>query len=402
MFRSAVFNLKDIIKYLFYLVFLSIMIYIVNRYFLHKSENKNMNLPKVLEKQSLALIDIEYPQIQKIKNTQEKDKIDNEATEEVGEDFKENFFISLINTQMTVTAKDSRKTYNESQNLVEEDTGDEIKEYNDVSNNSDNNISLDTQDIGPDIQTQVVTENPLSDSYTDLYGSVKIKNETSYTLSENILNPENLNINSKNIIIFHTHTCESYTSSEMYPYTPTGSFRTTDLDYTVARVGDELENHLASYGFNVTHNKTYHDYPAYTGSYNRSLNTVQNMIQENQSDIIIDLHRDAIGSRPDYAPMVKIGDEYAAQIMFVMGTNGGGLYHPDWNSNLKFAIKVQEVANQMYPGLCKPIILRNSRYNQHLGKAACIIEVGSTGNTLEQTLTSMKYLASVFYATFGN
>ena len=402
MFRSAVFNLKDIIKYLFYLVFLSIMIYIVNRYFLHKSENKNMNLPKVLEKQSLALIDIEYPQIQKIKNTQEKDKIDNEATEEVEEDFKENFFISLINTQMTVTAKDSRKTYNESQNLVEEDTGDEIKEYNDVSNNSDNNISLDTQDIEPDIQTQVVTENPLSDSYTDLYGSVKIKNETSYTLSENILNPENLNINSKNIIIFHTHTCESYTSSEMYPYTPTGSFRTTDLDYTVARVGDELENHLASYGFNVTHNKTYHDYPAYTGSYNRSLNTVQNMIQENQSDIIIDLHRDAIGSRPDYAPTVKIGDEYAAQIMFVMGTNGGGLYHPDWNSNLKFAIKVQEVANQMYPGLCKPIILRNSRYNQHLGKAACIIEVGSTGNTLEQTLTSMKYLASVFYATFGN
>lgn len=46
-------------------------------------------------------------------------------------------------------------------------------------------------------------------------------------------------------------------------------------------------------------------------------------------------------------------------------------------------------------GLFKPIILRNSRYNQQLGKAACIIEVGATGNTLEQSITSMKYLAKV-------
>ena len=81
--------------------------------------------------------------------------------------------------------------------------------------------------------------------------------------------------------------------------------------------------------------------------------------------------------------------------MFVIGTNGGGLYHPDWQSNLKFAIEVQQKANEMYPGLFKPIIVRDSRYNQHLGKAACIIEVGATGNTLEQTITSMKYLAKV-------
>ena len=41
---------------------------------------------------------------------------------------------------------------------------------------------------------------------------------------------------------------------------------------------------------------------------------------------------------------------------------------------------MQEKANELYPGLFKPIILRNSRYNQHLAKAACIIEVGATGN----------------------
>ena len=81
--------------------------------------------------------------------------------------------------------------------------------------------------------------------------------------------------------------------------------------------------------------------------------------------------------------------------MFVIGTNGGGLWHPNWQQNLQFAIQLQAKANELYPGLFKPIILRNSRYNQHLGKAACIIEVGATGNTLDQSLTSMKYLAKI-------
>ena len=204
-------------------------------------------------------------------------------------------------------------------------------------------------------------------------------------------------VNKSNIVIFHTHTCESYTATEQNPYTPTGTYRTTDLNYTVARVGDELTNYLTQYGYNVVHDKTYHDYPAYSGSYNRSLETVQNILAQNPSDIVIDLHRDAIGSNSNYAPTVRIGEDYAAQLMFVIGTNGGGLWHPNWNQNLKFAIKIQEKAEEMYPGLFKPIILRNSRYNQHLAKEASIIEVGATGNTLEQCMTSMKYLAEVMH-----
>ncbi len=174
-----------------------------------------------------------------------------------------------------------------------------------------------------------------------------------------------------------------------------GSYRTTDLNYSVAKVGDKLEENLKNLGYNVKHNKTYHDYPAYTGSYTRSYATVKEILNSFNSDIIIDLHRDAIGSRSDYAPTVKIGEDYCSQLMFVIGTNGGGLNHPNWNSNLKFATKIQEKANELYPGLFKPIILRNSRYNQNLGKAACIIEVGATGNTLEQSINSMKYLAKI-------
>ena len=81
--------------------------------------------------------------------------------------------------------------------------------------------------------------------------------------------------------------------------------------------------------------------------------------------------------------------------MFVIGTSGSGLEHDNWKQNLEFAIKVQQKGNEMYPGLFKPIILRNARYNQHLGKAATIIEFGATGNTLEECEGAAKYLAKV-------
>ena len=180
-----------------------------------------------------------------------------------------------------------------------------------------------------------------------------------------------------------------------YEYEATGNYRTTDLNYSVARVGTELTNYLKEKGFNVTHNTTYHDYPAYSGSYARSLNTLKGLLEGKNTQLVFDLHRDAVGSSNEYAPTIKINDNYVAQIMFVIGTNGGDLEHPNWVQNLKMAVKIQEKANEMYPGLFRPIIIRNSRYNQHLTNGSSIIEVGATGNTMEQCILSMQCLSNV-------
>ena len=158
------------------------------------------------------------------------------------------------------------------------------------------------------LETDVVTNNPIAEKYQVEYGKVKIKNETEFELTQDILKPD-ITIENKNVVLFHTHSCESYTSSEKYPYTPTGTYRTTDLNYTVTRVGTELENQLKQYNYNVVHSTSYHDYPAYNGSYTRSLETVENILKTTPSDIVID----------DYAPIVKIGEnDVAAQIMFVI------------------------------------------------------------------------------------
>lgn len=52
---------------------------------------------------------------------------------------------------------------------------------------------------------------------------------------------------------------------------------------------------MKQYGKTVVHDKTYHDYPSYNGSYDRSLKTLSNMLKDNgDAEIAIDLHRDAV------------------------------------------------------------------------------------------------------------
>ena len=292
--------------------------------------------------------------------------------------------------------------------LMEKENQEEILEFDNIDKKENyieelkqeerkqEDINSEQEDSIIPVDTKVIQEKNKKDVYTDIYQTVKIKNESKYVLTEDMVKPDFDYLNKKDIIIYHTHTCESYTPTENSNYIPTGNYRTTDMNYSVVRVGSELTDCMKNKGYNIIHNVTYHDYPAYTGSYTRSLSTIQSLLDMyNTVDCIFDIHRDALGNNSDYGPCVQIGEEKVAQLMFVIGTDGGGLEHPKWNNNLKLAIKIQEEANKMYPGLFKPIILRNSRYNQHIANGAAIIEVGATGNTIEECIGSMRYLANV-------
>ena len=246
------------------------------------------------------------------------------------------------------------------------------------------------------LATQVVSEHNKKDVYNSTYSTVQIRNQTSFQLTQEMLTPD-ITFDKSNIIIFHTHTSESYTPSEAYPYVASGNYRTLDTNANVVGVGNELANRLIQKNINVVHDSTFHDYPEYNGAYTRSLKTVQGLLGSTPADLVIDLHRDAIADS-SYGPSVMIGEEKVAQLMFVMGSSEGGLSHPNWINNLKIAVKIQEKANEMYPGLFKPILLSKYRYNEHLAKGSCIIEVGATGNTMDECVASMKYLAEVISA----
>ncbi len=394
MFNVTVLKMKDILKYLSSFALAVMIIILIGKSLGKAKENGNSENGIIQKLESkidilsknnmMQALDLTIPVISNInKEYREIAKEDKEKDEEQNQ--SKNVLKGMLGVQISAI--------NGMENIEKEKSST-------ISEEEDNNENLENQtekieEAG--VETEVITQNPIKDGSNTNIRSVKIKNETSYQLTEDLFNTNDLVIDNKNIVLFHTHSCESYTSSEKYPYTPTGNYRTTDLNYTVTRLGTELETYLKKYNYNVIHNMDYHDYPAYNGSYTRSLKTVENILQTTPSDIIIDIHRDAIGSRNDYAPTVKIGEEEAAQLMFVIGTDEGGLWHPNWRENLKFAIKIQEKAEEMYPGLFKTMMVTTSRYNQHTGKYASIIEVGATGNTLDQCLVSMKYLAEVMH-----
>ena len=299
MFNVTVIKMKDIKKYLLGMIITVILIIGISKYF-----SKIADQTKKVQKTVITNNMIECLE-QTVAVSSIIEDEDSEQTKETIEE--KNLLNEILKTQ--ISSIDDLEETNQQEEKVEDNTSKE-----EIAKTEQQEI----KQVETGLKTQVITNNPLKESYNSQYQNVKIKNETEYTLTEDMLKPD-VTTDNKNVIIYHTHTCESYTSSEAYPYTPTGNFRTTDLNYTVARVGTELENQLKQYNFNVIHDTTYHDYPSYNGSYAHSLSTAENIIKTTPSDIIIDLHSDAIGSRSDYAPTLKIGEnDIAAQVMFVI------------------------------------------------------------------------------------
>ena len=325
MFKFTVIRLRDIVKITMIVIIVCMLCRVIFNIYKKRQEIIKFDLSNFIR----LGIDNESSIIKSYSRT----NITEEKTEEVEETAFNKKIKTLFKTGTNIF--NSKSIAKIEENITNTDVPEKIE-------------NQEQEETSTSLECTVVTPDPIKESYDLEYNGVKIKNETSYELTDEILNSNDLNINGNNIIIFHTHTCEGYTPSENYYY-ESENYRTQDLNYTVSKVGDELTNYLGTFGFNVNHNSTYHDYPSYTGSYNRSLSTVEGILQNFSSDIIIDLHRDAIGSKNTYAPTVKIGDDYCSQLMFVTGTNGGGLYHPNWSTNLKFAIKVQEKANEIYP-----------------------------------------------------
>jgi len=382
--KIKVVTIKDIIKYLAKMSLIFGIITIFAKFFY---DNKNVNNNFEFDSYKLASVIKQEVLLFRGNENQEFQIADEDYIKQTinGE-------LSMFKAVAATTNHSTKITQNDN-NLDNEENKDlESQEGSKGEEKQKDSENLEEAETG--INVEVLPSNIPDKTTYEVFG-VKIRNESDYNI-QNEIKDLNVKFNKNNILIFHTHTCESYTPTEQNKYNSTGNFRTTDLNYSVARVGDELEKYLINYGYNVIHNKSYHDYPAYNGSYNRSLVTVENILDENpDTDVVIDLHRDAIGDNT-YAPKVKIGDDYCARIMLVIGTDGGGLKHDNWRNNVKFAIKLAQKAEELYPGLCKPVIVRNSRYNHHVSNAACIIEVGATGNTLEECLNSMKYLSKIY------
>ena len=229
---------------------------------------------------------------------------------------------------------------------------------------------------------------------------VYISNRTHLTFDPAALSAAAVNIglgssDAPQILIMHTHATEAYTPSGTDVYTPTDNSRTLDGEQNMVRVGNEMKAVFESMGLNVLHDETPYDYPLYKDSYVRSGEGVKKYLEQYPSiKIVLDVHRDAIFDTNGKVlkPLTPIDGAKVAQVELVLGSPQGGDY-PNWQENLTLAMKLQKSMNTLYPTLARPVSIYTPVYNQNLTTGSLLVEVGSHGNTLQESIAGARLFA---------
>lgn len=195
------------------------------------------------------------------------------------------------------------------------------------------------------------------------------------------------------ILVYHTHAV-----SEGFADGKTGK------NHKIAEVGEELCKVLRKKGYSVLHDTS--DYDMVNGrldrskAYAKALTNLKRILEANPSiQVIIDLHRDGIGSN-DKA-LTNINGRKTARIMFFNGLSRNSkkeikyLKNDNLFGNLSFSLKLKLKAMELYPGFAKPVYLKGYRYNLHLKKRSMLVELGNQNNTFEEALNATKPLADI-------
>ena len=242
---------------------------------------------------------------------------------------------------------------------------------NNIINNGNNNLSssefvLNDKDIS---KCQVV-----------------IPNSSIHNTNVNIYNPKlkgTLNTAKPEVLIYHSHTTESYK--------PGSSFNFDDTQNVVS-VGDSIVSELQNgYAISAINDRTVHNVPDYNGSYGKSRITVGKYLQKfGDFKIIIDLHRDSIENHA--METVKMNGENVATFDMIMPHG-----NPHFAQNMKIANFIAAESNKLYPGLCHGIDTHYNKgidyYNQDMSNNSILLEVGSDINTTAEANATAKYIA---------
>lgn len=194
------------------------------------------------------------------------------------------------------------------------------------------------------------------------------------------------------ILIYHSHTTEAYSLLDTGYYISSDA-RSNNSARNMVRVGDDLTAYLEKQGFNVIHDRTIHD-KDYTKSYDSSRVTIEKYLEKYPSiEVTIDVHRDDItySNKTKVKPTAKINGKKAARMMIISGCEYNRVKNfPDWEENLKFDLQVQNKVNELYPGLMRPILFSERKYNMYETHYSFLLEVGTDANTLDEACYSAR------------
>ncbi len=239
------------------------------------------------------------------------------------------------------------------------------------------------------------------DGVTDSFENVRVKNtnKTKISIEKKLGEKLDLSVNKKEpaVLIYHTHTTETYQLLDRDFYAKDFASRSADKSVNMVRVGKAICEEIENRGYKVIHDTSVYDKP-YSGAYYRSEDAARALLEKYPSiSITLDIHRDAIegdgGTKTK--PVATVNGKKAAQVMIITGCQeqGNGITDlPDWEKNLNFALKLQQSMESNFNGLTRPVFFCDRSYNMGLTPLSLLVEVGTDSNTLDEAVYSGKML----------
>lgn len=196
------------------------------------------------------------------------------------------------------------------------------------------------------------------------------------------------------VLIFHTHSQETFVDSDGDPAT------------SIVGVGRYLADLLNNkYGISTMHHEGVYD--LIDGKLDRSeayelaKPEIEQILKDNPSiEVVIDLHRDGVGESTHL--VTDINGKPTAQIMLFNGmsrtrTNGdlAGMGNPYIQDNLAFSLQMKIAAEKTYPGFTRRNYLKGYKYNMDLMPKMLLIKAGAQTNTLQEMKNAMEPLAEI-------
>lgn len=223
------------------------------------------------------------------------------------------------------------------------------------------------------------------------YSGVQVKNSSSFDLDieKELRGRLGFTIDKGNepqVLIYHTHTHESFLEYDTGYYYESFYPRSDDPEKNVCAVGKEIADRLNEAGIVAIHDTTVHD-DTYSGAYDRSYDTISSYLKKYPSiKVVLDIHRDGLGTDTSRSkPVFDANGKKAAQIMILAGYNYEDAdYFKDWEYNLRFALQLQKKVLETYPDMLRPVYFGNFMYNMNVNTGSLLIEIGADSNTVEE------------------
>ncbi|MGM9643840.1 MAG: stage II sporulation protein P [Eubacteriales bacterium] len=179
------------------------------------------------------------------------------------------------------------------------------------------------------------------------------------------------------VMVIHTHTSETYLGGE------------NSFFGGVASAGDVLVQRLNRLGLSTLHCTVIHDGDD-KNAYLNARDTIKTMLEIYPSiKYIIDLHRLKLEADGEIIKTVSGSPDGSAQIRLTASAGSGDR----WQENLSLALALKSSLNRGGEHVCMPAVLSQSTYNSDLAEYYIMVDIGSSGNAVDEAKAAAKRLA---------